>query len=75
MELTDPGLTLQLPLPETSEQLRLMVPLNPLLAVTLIGPLVAVLPTLTAGKEPVSDKAKSATALRMCNSAAARWVV
>ena len=40
MELTDAGFTLQLPLPETSEQLRLTVPLNPPDAVTRIGPLV-----------------------------------
>lgn len=72
MELTDPGFTLQVPLPETSEQLKLMMPLNPLDAVTPIGPLVEVLPALTVGKEPVSDKAKSAVTLRMCNSAAAR---
>jgi hypothetical protein len=69
MDVTVAGLTLQLPLPETREQLRLTVSVNPLVAVTLIGPLVVLLPAFTVGNDPVSLREKSALLLRMCNTA------
>ena len=72
IEVTDAGLTLQLPGPEVKEQVRLIVPVNPFDAVTLIGPLVVLLPALTAGKELVSLNANTP---RMCSSAEAMCVV
>jgi hypothetical protein len=75
IEVTEAGFTLQLPVPEISEQVRLIVPVNPLDAVTLIGPLVALLPAFTVGKEPVWLSAKSGPPLRICSSAPARCVV
>lgn len=53
IEVAVAGFTLQLPLPESSEQVSLMVPVNPLEPVTLIGSLVLLLPSFTLGKDPV----------------------
>ena len=75
IEVTVAGLTLQLPLPDTREQVRLIVPVNPFELATLIGPLVVVLPAFTFGKDPVSLSAKSGALLRICSSAPARCVV
>jgi hypothetical protein len=75
IEFTDAGVTLQLPLPETKEHVRLIVPVNPFAAVTLIGPLVVLLPAFTVGKEPVSLSPKSGAPLRICSSALATCVV
>jgi hypothetical protein len=75
IEVTVAGFTLQLPVPETKVQVRLIVPVNPLEPVTLIGPLVALLPAFTFGKEPVSLSAKSAAPLKICSSAPAMCIV
>ena len=72
IEVTEGGFTLQLPLPETREQVRLIAPVNPLGAVTLIGPLVVLLPAFTVGNDPVS---LSANTPRICSAAGAKWVV
>ena len=69
------GFTLQLPLPETRAQLRVIVPVNPLGAVTLIGPLVAVLPAFTVGKGVGSLRVKSGVLLRTCRTSATWFVV
>jgi len=71
IEVTVLGFTLQLPFPETREQVRLIVPVNPDVAVTLMGPLVVVLPAFTVGKVVGSLSAKSGLVLRMCRTALA----
>jgi len=59
-EFTDAGLTLQLPLPDTSEQVRFTVPVKRLIALTVMEPLVVVLPAFTVGKGTGSVRTKSA---------------
>jgi hypothetical protein len=49
-ELTEVGLMLQLLAPKVVTQLRVTVPVNPSCGVTLIGPVVPVLPAFTLGK-------------------------
>ena len=67
-ELTDDGLTLQLPLPEVSEQEimehdRFTVPAKPFTEVRLIDCPVVVLPALTVGKEADFVRQKSGLVL------------
>jgi hypothetical protein len=71
IEVTMAGLTLQLPVPDTREHDKLMLPVNPLVAVTLIGPVVALLPTLTVGKAVGSLSVKSGLLLRTWSTALA----
>jgi hypothetical protein len=59
-EFTDAGLTLQLPVPEISEQVRFTVPAKKLIALTVMEPLVVVLPAFTVGKGRGSVRTKSA---------------
>ena len=59
-EFTDAGLTLQLPLPEIKEHVRFTGPENPLIELTVMEPLVVVLPAFTVGKERGSVRTKSA---------------
>src|SRR5579859_2259771 len=75
IEVTVLGLMLQLPFPESSEQLNVIVPVNPESAVTLIGPLVVLLPAFTTGNASGSLSAKSGLLLRLCKTALAACVV
>jgi len=68
-EVTALGFTLQLPLPEMSEHVRLTIPVKPLAAVILIGPLPALLPAFTVGKAVGELSVKSGLLLRTCRTA------
>jgi hypothetical protein len=57
-ELTDAGATLQLPLPPVTEHVRATALLNPSCDVTLIVPLVVVLPAFTTGNAAGSLRMK-----------------
>src|SRR5216683_7156131 len=59
-EFTDAGLTLQLPPPEIREHVRFTVPAKRLIALTVMEPLVVVLPAFTVGKGLGSVRMKSA---------------
>ena len=74
VEVTVLGFTLQLPFPETREQVRVIVPVNPPDAVTLMGPLVPVLPAFTEGKGVGSLSMKSGALLSTCKTAPTWWV-
>src|ERR1700678_4439293 len=56
--LTEFGFTLQLPLPPEMEHVRVTGLLNPSCDVTLIVPLVVVLPAFTTGNVPCAFKTK-----------------
>jgi hypothetical protein len=62
-KLTNGGFILQLPFPEASEHVRLMLPLNPLADVMVIDPCVFELPAFTVGKGIGSERQKSGTPL------------
>ena len=74
-DVTVTGFTLQLLLPEISEQVRPTIPVKPVVAVTLIGPLVVLLPAFTVGKEVASLSMKSGLLLRTCRTALTSCVV
>src|ERR1700722_15373513 len=57
-ELTEDGVTLQLPLPPVMEQVRLTVPVNPSCDARLMVPLVVVLPAFTTGNATGSLRTK-----------------